>query len=111
MPVVTPALQDFKADLFRTLANPLRIRILESLRAAGSLSVTELQQRVGVEPSNISQHLSILRARGLVVPRREGTTIWYSVADERLFELLDVARLLFEGNLAAQTRLLGADPH
>lgn len=100
------SLQDFKAELFRTLGNPLRVRILEVLRPAGSLTVTEIHQRVGAEPSNVSQHLSIMRARGLVVTRREGTSIWYSAADPAIYELLDVARGIFERQLEARTRLL-----
>ncbi len=99
-------LQDFKAELFRALANPVRVRILEVLRAAGDLTVGEIQQRVGVEPSNVSQHLAILRGHGLVVTRREGTSIWYSVANPALFEILDVARAIFEQQVMEQTRVL-----
>ena len=100
-----PTLQDFKAELFRTLANPVRIRILEVLRSAGSLTVGEIQQHVGVEPSNVSQHLALMRGRGLVSTRREGTSIWYSVAEPQLFEMLDAARAIFDNQLAAQARL------
>lgn len=103
-------LQDFKAGLFRTLANPVRIRILEALRAATSLTVGEIQQAVGAEPSNISQHLSIMRANGIVVSRREGTNIWYSVAEPELYALLDVAREIFERQLEARTRMLSSNP-
>ena len=99
-------LQAFKAELFRALANPVRIQLLEELRAAGEASVTDLQQRLGIESSNVSQHLSILRARGLVVARREGTTAWYSVSDPGLYELLDAARAIFGRQLAAQARML-----
>lgn len=100
-----PTLQDFKAELFRTLANSVRIRILEVLRDAGSLTVGEIQQRVGVEPSNVSQHLALMRGRGLVTTRREGTSIWYSVAEPQLFEMLDAARAIFDNQLAAQAKL------
>lgn len=103
---MTPTLQDFKAELFRTLANPLRIRILEALREAGSLNVGEIQQRVGAEPSNVSQHLGIMRGRGLLVARREGTTVWYAVADAQVFGLLDAARSMFEAQLAARRQVL-----
>lgn len=96
------ALQDFKADLFRTLGNPVRIRILEELRAAGTLSVTEIQQAVGIEPSNASQHLGVLRTRGVVVAARDGTTVRYTVADEAIFALLDTARTVFESRLEVQ---------
>jgi ArsR family transcriptional regulator len=101
-------LQDFKADLFRTLGHPIRIRILELLEAAGRLTVGEIQQRVGVEPSNASQHLAALRARGIVEARREGTKAWYSVTDPAVFELLATARGIFERRTAAQTGLLQA---
>lgn len=100
-----PTLQDFKAELFRTLANPVRVRILEVLRGAGSLTVGEIQQQVGAEPSNVSQHLSLMRGRGLVTTRREGTSIWYSVAEPQLFGMLDAARAIFDNQLAAQSKL------
>ena len=102
-------LQDFKADLFRTLANPARIRILEVLRAAGSLTVGEIQQRVGIEAANASQHLSIMRARGIVEARREGTSVWYSIPEPAIFELLDTARAIFEKRLASQSELRVAE--
>ncbi|MEX1104374.1 MAG: metalloregulator ArsR/SmtB family transcription factor, partial [Dehalococcoidia bacterium] len=92
-------LQDFKAELFRALANPVRIRILEALRAEGSLTVGEIQQCVGAEHSNVSQHLSIMRGRGLVEAQREGTSIRYSVTEPDLYRLLDVARAIFEHQL------------
>jgi ArsR family transcriptional regulator len=103
-------LQEFKSDLFRTLGNPVRIRILEELRAAGQLSVTEIQQAVGIEPSNASQHLAVLRARGVVQTTREGTTVRYSIADPELFGLLDTARRVFEKRLAAQQEALETQP-
>jgi len=92
------------------MANPIRIRILEELRSVGSLTVGEIQQRVQVEPSNVSQHLSILRRHGLVVSSREGTSVRYAVADEELYSLLDAARLIFEKQLSARTRLLESAP-
>lgn len=105
---MTASLQDFKAELFRALGNPVRIHILEVLRAAGSLTVSDIQQRLGLEASNISQHLGVMRSRGLVVTRREGTSIWYSVSDPELFHLLDAARTIFEQQLNAQARMLEA---
>jgi ArsR family transcriptional regulator len=99
-------MQEFKAELFRALANPTRIRILEELRDAGSLTVGEIQQRAGLEASNVSQHLSILRTHGLVDTRRDGTSIWYSVTAPELFKLLDVARAIFEKRVNQQSRIL-----
>ena len=103
-------LREFKADLFRSLASPVRIHILEELRASGSLTVSEMQRRVGVESSNLSQHLAVLRARSLVVAQREGTSMSYSVADASVFVILDGARALFERQLAHQRQLLAESP-
>ncbi len=83
----------------------MRIRILETLRVAGSLSVGEIQQRVGAEPSNVSQHLGIMRARGIVAAAREGTSVHYSVAEPEIFAILDSAREIFDRQLSAQLRL------
>lgn len=103
---MTGTLQEFKAELFKAMANPIRIRILEELRIAGDLTVGELQQLLQVEPSNVSQHLSIMRSHGLLSSSREGTNVRYSVASPELFELLDVARRLFEKQLQAQAIML-----
>jgi ArsR family transcriptional regulator len=106
---MTATLQDFKAELFRSLANSVRIRILEELRGPGRLTVSEIQRRLAIEPSNASQHLSILRGHGIVTTQRDGTRIWYSIAAPEWFELLDVARIIFEKQLTASTRLLAEE--
>ncbi len=102
-------LQDFKAELFKALANPIRVRIIEVLRAEGSLTVGDIQARVGIEPANASQHLSILRAQGIVEARREGTSAWYSIAAPECLDILDAGRALFERQLAAQSEMLAAE--
>lgn len=104
------SLQDFKADLFRTLGHAGRIRILEVLQANEALTVGEIQQLVGIEAANASQQLAILRSRGIVDVRREGTRAFYSVADPAVFELLAIARQIFERRTAAQAVLLDAAP-
>ena len=103
------ALQEFKADLFGALANPVRIRILEAIRSADELSVSEIQEAVGIGSANASQHLAILRARGVVRAARSGQTMRYSVVDSRVFELLDIARGIFEQRLASQQDALRAE--
>jgi len=102
---VTSTLQQFKARLFRALAHEVRVRALEELRD-GERSVGELQEALGVTASNVSQHLAILRGEGLVVARREGTTVLYSTADSRLYRLLDDARAIFEQRIEAGAALL-----
>lgn len=87
---------DLQVELFRTLAHPVRVRIIELLRAAGSLTVGEIQQRLGLRAANVSQHLAVLRVGGLVSTRRTGTSIWYAVSEPGLGEVLDAARRLHE---------------
>jgi DNA-binding transcriptional ArsR family regulator len=102
---VPPSLQQFKAQLFRALANEVRIRLLEELRD-GERSVGELQERVGVSGPNVSQHLAVLRSHGIVAARRDGASVIYSIVDPRLHNLLDDARAIFEHQIAVGTALL-----
>lgn len=102
MHVQPPSPQELKAELFKALASPMRIRILEMLRAGGSLTVGELQQRLGVTTSNVSQHLALMRRLGMLRVRGDGTSRWYSVADARVFDLLDAAHALLERNAVDQ---------
>ena len=105
-------LRQFKAEFFKALAHPLRIRILEMLRQ-GPMSVSQLQAAIGVPASSISQQLAVLRGRTIVVTERRGTTVIYRVRDAELFELLDVARRLFNAHLEDAIdllRLVEAEP-
>jgi len=98
-------LRQFKAEFFKALAHPVRIRILELLRQ-GPLSVGQLQEAVGAPSSSISQQLAVLRSRNIVATERRGTTVIYHVRDVDLFELLDVARRIFNGHLSDTIHLL-----
>jgi DNA-binding transcriptional ArsR family regulator len=98
-------LRQFKAEFFKALAHPMRIRILELLRQ-GPLSVGQLQEAVGAPSSSISQQLAVLRSRNIVATERRGTTVIYHVRDVDLFELLDVARRIFNGHLSDTIHLL-----
>ncbi|HVA85083.1 MAG TPA: metalloregulator ArsR/SmtB family transcription factor [Candidatus Saccharimonadales bacterium] len=73
------------AAVGRALADPKRLCVLESL-AAGELSVSELSVRVGCQVPNMSQHLAVLRSAGLVTTRRDGSTVYYGLADRRVLE-------------------------
>jgi ArsR family transcriptional regulator len=101
---VTP-LQAFKADFFKALAHPLRIRVLETLRA-GEKSVHELQRVLGVDQPTVSQQLGILRRQSIVSARKEGTSVRYAVRDPRVGDLLDVARTIFNNQLIGTQTLL-----
>ena len=98
-------LRRFKAEFFKALAHPGRIIIIESLRT-GEKSVGEIQALLEDEPSSASQHLAILRAKGIVVGRKNGTSVYYTVRDPRIFDLLDVARDLFNRHLIDTQELL-----
>jgi ArsR family transcriptional regulator len=100
-----PELQQLKADLFRALAHPARIRILELL-APGERTVQELKDALAIDQPAVSQHLAALRARDLVVVRREGTLAHYSVRGPAVVELLRVARDLLNQRLSDQQTLL-----
>ena len=98
-------LTQFKAEFFKALAHPLRIKILDCLRK-GECGVNELCARVGAEQSTLSQQLALLRARNIVVPRKNGNNVYYSVKDAAVFRLLDVARDIFNNQLIDFTDLL-----
>jgi DNA-binding transcriptional ArsR family regulator len=94
-----------KADLFKVLGHPARIRILEVLRG-GERAVSELIPAVGIEPSHLSQQLGIMRRANLVQTRREGPSVVYSVGNPVLFELLDLAKQILTSSLAETRDLL-----
>jgi DNA-binding transcriptional ArsR family regulator len=73
------------AAVGRALADPKRLCVLETL-AAGERSVSELSRDVGCHVPNMSQHLAVLRSAGLVATRRDGTTVYYRLADDRVLE-------------------------
>ena len=100
-------LQSFKAEFFKALAHPLRIRLLEVLRH-GERSVQELQGALRLDQSTVSQQLAILRSRQVVVSRKEGTTVRYAVRDVRVGQLLDVARAIFNAQLTGHQTMLRA---
>lgn len=95
----------FKAEFFKTLAHPARLAILENLRG-GEKSVNELQTLLEADQSTISQQLARLRSGNLVDTRKEGTTVFYSARDPMIFELLDVAREIFNRHLISHQELL-----
>ena len=98
-------LQSFKADFFKALAHPLRIRILE-LICARERNVQELQARLDLDQSTVSQQLAVLRAKNIVTARKEGTTVRYAVRDALVGDLLDVARRIFNNQLVGTQTML-----
>jgi DNA-binding transcriptional ArsR family regulator len=98
-------LYEVKAEFFKTLGHPARIRVLELLSERDH-SVAEMLPDVGIEPANLSQHLAVLRRAGLVTSRKEGATVIYSPASPHVAELLAVARRILTGLISDQAELL-----
>ncbi len=100
-----PPVYVLKSELFRTLGHPVRVRILQLLRD-GEQTVGALQAAVGLDSSGTSQHLAALRKQGLVAGRRDGTSVYYRLKDERMLELLSLARQIISANLEHNRELL-----
>jgi DNA-binding transcriptional ArsR family regulator len=100
----TPLYQ-LKAEFFKTLGHPARIRVLELL-SEREHAVAEMLPEVGIEPAHLSQQLAVLRRANLVVTRKEGSTVYYSLTSPYIAELLRVARTILSGVLAGQAELL-----
>lgn len=98
-------LQQFKADFFKALGHPLRIRILELL-AEGDKNVNELQTLIGSEGSAVSQQLAVLRNKNIVSGTKDGNKVTYSLRDAMIVELLSVSRQIFNNHLIDTISLL-----
>jgi DNA-binding transcriptional ArsR family regulator len=94
-----------KADLFKAMGNPVRIRVLELL-SDREWSVGEMIGELGTGASGLSQHLSVLRAVGLVQARREASTVYYALTTPLVADLLAVARKLRSHVLELQMEVL-----
>src|SRR5215813_5000973 len=93
------ALRQFKADFFQALAHPTRIAIVEQLRD-GELSAGTLIERLGVEQANASQHLAVLRAKNILVNRKEGNQVFYSLRNPLIIDVLDIMRRYFHAHMS-----------
>lgn len=91
-------MQQFKADFFKALSHPLRIRILELL-SEGDKSVNEIQNTLKSEGSAVSQQLSVLRSKNIVYGTKDGKRVVYSLRDPSIIKLLEVAKELFDNHL------------
>ena len=106
-----PEVYAVKAELFRTLGHPARIRILELL-SEQDRPVYELLAAIDIEPSNLSQQLAVLRRAGLVAQRREGADVVYALSAPAVAELLLVSRRLLVDLLSGQESLRAElEPH
>lgn len=87
---------ELHAGVCKTLANPKRIEIINLLRS-GEKSVTWLLKKTGLLKANLSQHLSVMRQRGIIKARKEGLTVYYQIANPKIVRACDLMRdVLFE---------------
>ena len=98
----------FKAELFKALGHPARLRLLDLLRG-GERTVSDLQASLELEGSAVSQHLMVLRARQLVEPRREGTNVYYRIRHPAVLTIMDAGRAIFADRLGELQAGLEAD--
>lgn len=99
------SIRRFKADIFQALAHPTRISILELL-SEGELSAGVLIEKLGMEQANVSQHLGVLRAKQVVVNRKAGNQVFYSIRDRTIIEVLRLMRTYFHTQLRETSGML-----
>ncbi|WP_067904008.1 ArsR/SmtB family transcription factor [Nocardia vaccinii] len=105
MPGLSRPLYQMKAEFFKTLGHPVRIRVLELL-SEREYTVAEMLAEIGVEAANLSQQLAILRRAGLVTARREGLSVTYQTTTPEVADLLAAARAILTGVVAGQAEAL-----
>jgi DNA-binding transcriptional ArsR family regulator len=103
---VQDILRRYKASVFQALSHPTRVAILELLRDR-EYSARAIQDKLGLEQANLSQHLAILRSRQIVVNRKEGNQVFYSIRNPVLIQVLDLMRNYFHANLEDAIQMLG----
>ena len=99
-------LREYKASIFHALAHPTRVAIVEVLRDR-EISARAIQDELGIEQANLSQHLAILRSRQIVAHRKEGNHVFYSMRNKVLIKMLDLMRQYFQANLNEAVQMLG----
>jgi ArsR family transcriptional regulator len=100
-------LREYKASVFQALGHPTRVAVVEILRD-GELSAGTIQEKLGIEQANLSQHLAVLRTRQILSHRKVGNQVLYSVRNPVLIEVLDIMRQYFQSHLTEAVEMLGA---
>jgi ArsR family transcriptional regulator len=100
------SLRRYNAGIFQALAHPSRIAIVELLRDEHEVPVSRIYERLGLEQANTSQHLAVLRAKQIVVGRKNGNQVFYSLRDPILGKVLDLMRECFLAHLNETREML-----
>ena len=98
-------LYQIHADICQTLTHPIRLEIIDELRE-GEKSVSQLVEELGAPQGTVSRHLSVMRAKGVVVPRREGTSIYYRLGSSRILTAYDEMHQFALEFLSARSELV-----
>jgi DNA-binding transcriptional ArsR family regulator len=93
------SMRQFQASVFQALAHPTRVAVVELLAEQSEVSVTRICDQLGIEQANASQHLAVLRARNMVVGRKDANQVFYSLRDPILGQLLALMRQYFHAHL------------
>ncbi len=104
--LVRDHLRRFKAEVFQALAHPTRIAIVELLRDEASVPVSRIYEQLGLEQANVSQHLAVLRSKQIVVGRKDGNQVFYSLRDPILGKILDLMQKYFHSHANEILKLL-----
>ena len=91
------------SDVCKTLANPKRQEILDNLREK-EMTVNEIVKKTGISQANLSQHLAILRTKGIVTARRDGINVYYSIANSKIITAFDLISQVLDESLVNQTK-------
>ena len=103
---VQNSLRLFKAGIFRALAHPTRIAIVELLRDEGEVPVSRIYEQLGLEQANASQHLAVLRSKQIVIGRKDGNQVFYALRDPIIGKVLNLMRQYFQKHLNEAQELL-----
>lgn len=98
------SLYDLHASICQTLANPKRLEIIDRLRD-GEKSVTELAEAMDISQSNLSQHLAVMRQKGIVLPRRDGSNVYYRLSNMKIIKACNLMREVLLEQLEAGAEL------
>ena len=90
-PIIQDNLFELHADICKTLSNPLRLKIINELQE-GEKTVNVLAKALGVRQANLSQHLAVLRQRGVVITRKEGSNIFYHISNSKIIQACNLMR-------------------
>ena len=93
------------SDVCKTLANPKRQEILDSLRQK-EMTVNELVEKTGISQANLSQHLAILRSKGIVGSRRDGVNVYYSISNSKIIQAFDLISEVLQETIKSQNRTI-----